>query len=263
MEKNGRENIKSIGKAQVTLSRSNVGIFVIAFFLGVLVCVLFFEFYEKKSSEKLALNLLKEQNNSLSIWAKSYLRESVNKSADTTMSEIVLLKNISLVSNYFNTILSSKKYDSFSTDTVKSILEESIRLDNLYKNIKEISFQNSSSIDKEWYINLYFNIILNECFEFYKRDALMVSSGECVFIPKKDTVKIGDFYEAQIYFTVKDFTQIYKITDTMDIPNIMSIGDVYIEKATKKGLNTREGILPFFNGLETFYIPVEFSFYVE
>ena len=242
---------------------SNILVFVIAFFLGMLVCILFFKFQRKEDNEKLALNLLKEQNNNLSRWAGYYLNESLKESMDTTMSEILLLKNMDLVSNYFNTILISKKYDSFSTDTLKSILESSYRFDELYEKINQILFQNSTSIEKEWYVNLYYNIILNECFRFYKRYALIVTKEECVFIPTKDTVKIGDFYEARIYFTVKDFTQTYKITDTMDIPNIISVGDVYREKATKKGLNTRTGLLPFFNGFETIYYPVEFEYYVK
>jgi hypothetical protein len=91
----------------------------------------------------------------------------------------------------------------------------------------------------------------------------MVADWECVFVPQKDTVNIGDFYEARIYFTVKDMTLTYRITDTIDWQKIISVGDVYREKATTKGLNRREVLLPFFNGFETICFPAEFSFYVK
>ena len=94
----------------------------------------------------MALNLLKEQNDSLSWRAERYLRESIEHSADTTMYEIILLKKINLISDYFNTILSLKKYDSFSTDVLKSTLEDIYRFDDLYGKINQISFKNSTPI---------------------------------------------------------------------------------------------------------------------
>jgi len=242
---------------------NNIFVFIAAFFLGICLCLLFFKFQERKNNEKAVLSLLKEENNSLSWLAEVYLRESIKRSADTTMREILFLKDMKLMSNYFNTILSSKEYDSFSVDTVKSILNNSIRLNDLYEKIKQISFQNNTPIESEFYLNLYFNIILNNCFELYKRDALIAGEWECVFVPKKNTVKKGDYYEAQIYFTVKDITKTYTIADTADFNKIISVGDIYKEKATTKGVNTREVNLLFFNGIGTIGFPVEFSFYVE
>ena len=242
----------------------NILVFVVAFFLGMLVCVSFFKFQGGKNDEKLVLNLLKEQNNNLSWLTEKHIEESIKYSADTTRQEILLLKDMNMVSNYFNDILSSKEYDSFSIDTVKAILDNSIRWVEYHEKIKQISLKQNTSIENELYLNVFLNIILNKCFRLYKEYALMVSLGEyeCVLVPIKKSVKTGDFYEAKIYFSVKDFSQTYTIVDTVDFQTI-SEGDVYREKATTKGLNTRNGLLRFFNGYETLYFPVEFSFYVE
>jgi hypothetical protein len=246
--------------------RGNIFVFVVAFFLGIFVCVLFFKFQGKEDNNvdgKLVLNILKEENNNLFRWAKRYLDESVKQTTDTTRHEILLLKNMILMSNYFNAILSSKEYNSFSIDTVQSILENSIRLIDVHEKIKQISFKNNTSVENEWYINLCWSIVLNRCFILYREHALMIGDLECVFVPKKDTIKIGDFYEAHIYLAIKDITQTYRITDTIDCQKIISMGDVYREKVTTKGLNRREVLLPFFNGFETICFPAEFSFYVK
>jgi hypothetical protein len=246
--------------------RGNIFVFVVAFFLGILGCVLFFKFQGKKDNNenrKLVLNLLKEENDNLFRWAERYLDESVKQSADTTRHEIFLLKDMISISNYFNAILSSKEYSSFSIDTVQSILENSIRLNDLHEKIKQISLKNNTSIENEWYINLWLSIVLNRCFILYRERALMIGDLECVFVPKKDTIKIGDFYEAHIYLVIKDITQTYRIADTIDCQKIISVGDIYREKAITKGLNRREVLLPFFNGFETICFDAEFSFYVK
>ena len=245
---------------------NNLLLFVAAFFLGMFVCVFFFKSQGKKyeDNEKLVLNLLKKQNDNLSWLAGRYLKYSTEQAADTTMYQIMFLKDMNSVSNYFNTILSTKKYDLFSIDTVKLLLENSIRLNNLSEEIKQISFQNNTPIEKELYLNLYYNIILNNCFEVYHSNcSFTVGNMDCVFVPKKDTVKMGDYYEARIYFAIKDITHTYRIADTADYSKIIFEGDVYREKAITKGLNTRKGLLPFFNNDATLCLPVEFSFYVE
>ena len=248
---------------------SNILVFIIAFFLGMLVCVMLFRFQEKKSDEKLALNILKEQNNDLSFKAWKFLEIFREDGIDSTEKRFLLLKKMGTISNYFNAVLSSKKeYNSFSLDTIKSILNINDRfsyvyLGDFYEKAEKISVQNNTHIENEWYINLCFNIILNRCFEEYREISLIMGHGKGVAVPKKDTVKIGDFYEAEIYFAVKDMTLKYKLVDTADFQKIIFEGDVYREKATTKGLNTRKGLLPFFNGEETFYFPVEFSFYVK
>ena len=262
--------------------KGDIFVFVMAFLLGMLVC--FFCFFnknnEKKNNEDLVLNILKTENNNLSFKAGKLLRLFVRNDIDTTSRlfllwndidtttahQFFILKKMDLISNYFNTILSSpKEYDFFSIDTIKSILTDSliyVYLDDFYEKAEKISINNNTLIEKEWYINVCFNIILNRCFETYKEKSLMTAFGweDCVFVPKKDTVKIGDFYEADIYFSVKDLSQTYTIE--FEDGTIFK-GDVYKEKATKKGLNTRTGYLVFFNGETTTGFPFEFSYYVK
>jgi len=247
----------------------NILMLIAAFILGMLVC--FFCFFdknnEKKNNEELILNILKEENNDLSckvdrlLWL--FTREGV---VDTTVQEFILLKSMNLISNYFKTILSSeKKYSSFSLDTIKSITEDSITyvyIGNFYETAEKILPKKNTPIENEWYINLCFNIILNRCFEEYKRYSLTMRWGdeECLFVPKKDTVKIGEFYEADIYFSIKDLTRTYSLN--FEDGTIFK-GDIYKEKTITKGLNTRKGELYFFNGEMNIGFPFEFSFYVK
>jgi hypothetical protein len=155
---------------------------------------------------------------------------------------------------------SKKKYEFFSMDTIKSILENSVYLDNFYKDVEQPLPLNNTLIENELYINLCFNVILKKCFEKFREFSLIVGWGECIVVPTKDTVKIGDFFEANIYFSIKDLSQTYIIE--FDDGTIFK-GDVYKEKTRTKGLNTRRGLFPFFNGETTLLYPVEFSYYVK
>ena len=239
-----------------------------AFIFGMLVC--FFCFFnksnEKKNNEELVLNILKEENNYSSFKVGKILRIFARNDIDTTDPQFLLLEKMDLISNYFNTILSSpQKYDIFSLDTIKSILKDSVvyvSMGNFYEMVEKISVKNNTLIENEWYINLCFNMILNRCFETYKEYSLMTAFGleRCVFVPKKDTVKIGEFYEADIYLSVKDLTRTY----TLNFEDGTTFkGDIYKEKAITKGLNTRKGELYFFNGETSFGFPFEFSYYVK
>jgi len=247
---------------------NNILMLVTAFVLGMLVCFFCFsnKSNEKKNNEDLILNILKERNDYLSFKTEKLLKIFTENGIDTTAQQFLLLKKMDLISNYFGTILSSKKnYNSFSIDTIKSILGGSyVDLEDFYK----IYPQNNTLIENEWYINLCFNIILNRYFEIYNENSLMINWGECIVIPVKDTVRIGDFFEADIYFSINDLKRTHATNfqvDTIlfDSNYTFLAGNIYKEKAITKGLNTRKGLFPFFNGETTDYYPVDFSFYVK
>ena len=90
----------------------------------------------------------------------------------------------------------------------------------------------------------------------------MTDWGKCMVIPTSDTIKQGDYYEAEVYFAIKDIGNTYTLIFLPDTS--IQIKDVYREKAITPGQNTRQGLIPFSNadGRE-FLFPVEFSYYVK
>jgi hypothetical protein len=243
---------------------NNIIVFLVSFFLGILVSFFYFFNKENKNNDKLVLNILKEENNDISFRAKKLLSIFTENSIDTTVQEFLLLKKMDLLSDYFNTVCSSnKEYNYFSIDTIKSIINDSsvyVYLEDFYEIAEKVSPQNNTLIENEWYINLCFNVILNRFFRKYKELSLIIGWEDCVVKSKKDTVEIGDFFEGNIYFSIKDLTRTYTIK--FDDGTVYK-GDVYKEKTVKKGLNTRKGEFYFFNGEISYGYPIEFTFYVK
>jgi hypothetical protein len=88
----------------------------------------------------------------------------------------------------------------------------------------------------------------------------MIYHADCICVPEKDTLKIGETYKTKIYLSITDLSKKHQI----EMDNEIKLNDnVYIEKVTKSGLNKRKGLFKYFNGYETRNYPIEFSFYVK
>ena len=229
-------------------------------------------FYSRESkNQKLVLEMLIISNKELLEKKKLLYDQLVDRDINPTSQYLLLLKKMDEVSNYCNDVLSSKKYYQFSIDSLHSIMN-----DNLYdihsddfiqwnlfnQTAKKITFSKCTSKSEEYFIHLCLHIILEKCLEKYRETALMTGWGECLVIPKSDTVKMGEFYEAEVRFNVKDLGETYTIVFLPD--KIVKIKGIYKEMATKQGKNTRQGLISFSNAdVKDFYYPVEFSYYVK
>jgi len=221
------------------------------------------------SCDKFIQTMLEYENSGLYYDARRSLYILEKRGIDTAShqyqkSTYVLLQQIYFIANYFNDILSSnKKTATFSFDTIKSILGEDTYnriFDDFYSIERCVNFKKNTIQENRTYINFYSNIVLRRLFEQYKTDALIFAAWECVFYSKTDTIKVGDMYSTQICFKVKDIQNMYRLEfENGDV----FVGDIYTEKATKKGINKRKGELVYLNGNSELHFPFEFSYYVK
>jgi hypothetical protein len=144
---------------------------------------------------------------------------------------------------------------------IKTILKDYVYLDDFYSDVELIDIRYNTIEEKKLYIDLCYNIIINRCLAEYQESSIMVGAFEGVsIIAPNDTIRAGDFFEAKIYFSVRDLTLNYNI-ELED--SVFFSGDIYKEKAIKKGLNTRKGRLIYLNGRKELIFPFEFSYYVK
>ncbi len=245
----------------------------IAFMLVIIVsiCTLCITCLLEFKNQKLVLEMLTTSNRELLEKKKLLYDQRIDRDTNPTCQDLLLLRKMDEAANYCNDILSTKKYHQFSIDSLQSIFNDSlcdfysndfIQWELYHQTEKNIYFSKYAQKSNECYVHLCLHMILEKCLEKYRETALMTGWGECLVIPKSDTVKMGEFYEAEVRFNIKDLGETYTIVLLPD--KIVKIKDIYKEKATEQGQNTRQGLISFSNadGKEFFY-PVKFSYYVK
>ncbi len=242
-----------------------------AFISGVIVSALCFFYPLESKNEEVVLNMLTTSNMELLEKQTLLYEQLVEKDTNSFSERLLLLNKMKDISRYCNSILDSKKYDSFSIDTLKAIISDSlydihadnfIRWEPFYETAGQMKLSKRTQKANEYYINMCLHIALEKCMEKYREFALMTDWGKCMVIPTSDTIKQGDYYEAEVYFAIKDIGNTYTLIFLPDTS--IQIKDVYREKAITPGQNTRQGLIPFSNADgRIFYYPVEFSYYVK
>lgn len=241
--------------------------------LVVTLCVSIFCFFHswESKNQKIVMYMLIESNKELLEKKKLLYEQLVERNINPAHKEFLLLNKMDKAADYCNTVLSTKKYYQFSVDSLKSIINDSlydIHLDDLIQwelfnlTSKKITLLKCTPISNEIYIRLCLHILLEKCLEKYRESALVSGWGEAIVIAKSDTVKMGEFYEAEVHFSIKDLGETYTIVFLPD--KTVKIKDVYREKATMQGQNTRNGLISFSNADgKILYYPVVFSYYVK
>lgn len=183
---------------------------------------------------------------------------------DTSADYYHFLKKMLLVSNYFNNLLSSKnEIYKISWEEVSQLTERDIPTELLYEKLKGVDFKKISLEEAKIYLNFCYNVIMNRYFEIYNDRYTIASSGErIVFSPKKEVVKLGETFETTIYYDVRDLAKSL-IVEFEDGSTYKDPENIYREVATKKGLNTRKGMVHYLGNGKQISYPFEFSFYVE
>ncbi len=242
-----------------------------AFILGVFVGALCFFHSLASKNETVVLNMLTNSNKELIEKLKLLYEHLAETDTDSLSKRALLLKKMDDLTHYCNSILNSKQYYSFSIDTIKAIICDSlydiheddfIQWEPFYEIAEQMTLSKRTQKANEYYINMCLHIALEKCLEKYRESALMTDWGKCIVIPKSDTIKQGDYYEAKVYFTIKDIGDTYTIVFPPD--ESIQIKDIYKEKAVNLGHNKRQGLIPFSNADgRIFYYPVEFSYYVK
>jgi hypothetical protein len=206
--------------------------------------------------------MIKESNEKFASDVKIKMSLLEDYNIDTNISEYIIIKKTNSIIDYFEYILSSdKKLATFSIERIKSILNDDIYLDDFYQNAELINPLYNTIEENRMYISLCFSMIVGRCMEAYQESALIVGIFDGVsMISPKDTVKLGDFFETKIYFSVRDLTLDYNI---MFEDNTIFRGNIYKEKAKKKGQNTKKGELVYINGRKELFFPFEISYYVK
>jgi hypothetical protein len=225
--------------------------------------------FPNKTCDNCIQTLLEDENSGLYFEAMHSLEIAKDGGLDTASSEFkkytyAFLQQTDSIANYFNNILSSdEKLETFSFDKIRSILgdETYYRLFREFYSMEDcINFKTQTTNENRKYVNFYYNRVLRQLLEVYKTNALIPGWIECIFYPETDTVKIGEIYRTQICLKVEDIQNTYKLEfENGDV----SFGDIYIEKATKRGINKRKGELIYLNGDHKMRFPFEFSFYVK
>lgn len=214
----------------------------------------------------------KENNKEIKTQSILPILQNENKWLGSTFDEIIAYSNIAKVDkeselsilinntqkaiNSLNTLLKNpSQLAKLNKNTLEDILPSIV--DNT--TLSNIQF-NENIADNEVLVNLYKHILLSRFLYEYRKSSLMYEWAKCVVVPITDTLKIGDVYDATIYFTIKGLTTDQIIE--MDNGVLLKDGH-YQEVAKQKGVNKRTGIYRCFNGWEIKHWPIKFEFYVK
>lgn len=219
---------------------------------------------KNKRIENQIIKLLKEDNESIRI--DIYQRiNSLNRYGGDTNSEIYnFLLKMDSIEKYFKKLHNSNNtINQYTFDYIYSIIQGDIPFSSMYEIAKEVNIEQLSTEEATLYLNLLNNILLRRYFMKYNENySVGFSRGRCLFVPKNDTVKIGNVYENKIYIEIRDLAKSFTLE--FEDGNIYKDSDnIYREVATKKGLNVRRGELHYLDNWRRILLPFEFSFYVE
>lgn len=246
-------------------------IYVFIFISGFIICYLCV-FPNRKNTtrnvengENLVLEILKEENKKVSIKKDALLNQLYEDDVDTTGYVFEVLKKMNILDSYCEKIFTDKSYSSFSIDSVISYVDDTLirtDMDDFYRMIKSGYKFNNSSFEGELFVNICKVVLMNRYLEKYRETALMTGWGECRILPRKDTLKVGEMFEADICFCIKNVSN--KFTMVFPDKKIKMKDDVYREIAQVKGFNKRSCLIPISNGDGVnLYYPAEFVFYVK
>jgi len=246
------------------MKRKNILIIIVSFITFILGMT--FQNYiitpKNNNFDKQINEILVEDNRELHFDVFAMIGTLKDWGGDTTDNSFLLLKRIDSISSYFEYILSSsEEIYKFSLENIYIDFGHEIPIDLFYKKAKEVDINKLTLEEAKLYINVCRNIIIKKYLAKYNDIySLTISKGRCLFVSKKDTIKLGDTYETKIYYEVRDLAKIF----TIKLDNGVFIKDtIYREIATKKGLNIRKGELYLLNNRKRLLLPFEFSFYVE
>jgi hypothetical protein len=213
--------------------------------------------FEGESIAENNLKLLEVANQELYLTIK----ENIDDSVDPKHSTYRLIRKADSVLTYFDFVLSNEnECKKFSIVKLKEIIKNDIEIKDFLEIASNIVVEQNTIIENKLFVNICKNMIINRYLKKYQKSSLLVNKAKCIMVADKDTVKFGDDYKGQIYFTITDLT----IREKIEMDNGLKFKDgCYTEKATQKGLNKRNGIYKWYNGPITEIFPIEFSFYVK
>lgn len=240
----------------------NKGIFIavnlLFLIIGVIVGIYLTPSKENKNSTntQAILTILQNENKWLEAIFDDIIDYSNHAKVDKESGLSMLINDTQKATNSLNDLLKdTSKLEKLDKSTFDAILPN--MLDR--KTLTNINF-NGNMAENEIFINLYKHILLSRFLYEYRKSSLMIEKAKCIVVPKRDTVNIGDTFDASIYFSITGLMS----GDIIEMDNGILLKDGHYHEVTKqKGINKRTGIYKWFNGWEIKYWPIEFEFYVK